>query len=88
MGHIFATTSSQMNNWGWDNPGAFMDEVASFYPPKTISGKAKPHGDSFYLSGCDYPRAKSEESCCQQYKPSDVLAIKPLNWDEIIDDND
>ena len=29
-----------------------------------------------------------EPPSCRQYKPGDFLAIRPLNWDEIIDEDD
>ena len=38
--------------------------------------------------GSDDPKAKIELPSCQQYKPGDFLAIRPLNWDEIIDEDD
>ena len=41
-------------------------------------------------SGSDDLRAKIEPPSCWQYKPGDFLAVRPLNWVEIIneDDND
>jgi len=33
-------------------------------------------------------RAKIELPCSQQYKPGNFLAVRPLNWDEIIDEDD
>jgi len=38
--------------------------------------------------GSDDLRANIEPPSCQQYKPDDFLAVRPLNWDEIIDEND
>jgi hypothetical protein len=32
--------------------------------------------------------AKIEPPSCWQYKPCDFLAVGPLNWDEIIDEDD
>ena len=29
-----------------------------------------------------------ESPSCRQYKPGDLLAVKPLNWDVIIDEDD
>jgi hypothetical protein len=38
--------------------------------------------------GRDVLRAKIEPQSCRQYKSGDFLAIRPLNWDEIIDEDD
>jgi len=43
---------------------------------------------SFSSYGSDDLCSKIEPSSCRQYKPGDFLAIGPLNWDEIIDEDD
>jgi len=44
MGQMFDTTRNQMNNWRWDNPRAFGDEVDRSNPKTTISEKVKRPG--------------------------------------------
>ena len=51
-------------------------------------GKIKRNGEHFSWYGRDDLRAKIEPPCCRQYKPGDFLAVKPLNWDEIFDEDD
>jgi hypothetical protein len=45
-------------------------------------------GEHFSWYGRDDLRAKIEPPCCWQYKPGDFLAVRPLNWDDIIDKDD
>ena len=85
---MFHKIRDQMNNWGWDNPCAFGDQVDRSNPKTTSSGKIKRTGECFSWYGCDDPRAKIELPSCRQYKPGDFLAVRPLNWDEIIEDDD
>ena len=40
------------------------------------------------MYGCNDLRAKINPPSCRQYKPGDFLAVRPLNWDEIIDEDD
>jgi len=55
----------------------------------TARGKVKRTVELCSLYGSDDLRAKIEPPTCRQYKPGDFLAVRPLNWDEIIDeDND
>jgi len=88
MGQMFDKTRDQMNNWRWDNPRAFGDQVDCSNPQTTSAGKVKRTGERFSWYGSDYPRAKIEPPSCRQYKPGDFLAVRPLNLDEIIDDDD
>jgi len=85
---MFDKTRNQMNNWRWDNPRAFGDQVDRCNPQTTNSGKVKRTSEHFTLYGSDDHRAKIEPPSCQQYKPGDILGVRPLNWDEIIDDDD
>jgi hypothetical protein len=50
-------------------------------------GKVKHTGEHFCWYGSDDLRAKIELPSCRQYKPGDFLAVRPLNWDEIIDED-
>jgi len=88
MGQMFDKTPDQMNNWRSDNPRAFGDPVDRCNPQTTSSGKVKRTGECFSWYGSDDLRAKIELPSCRQYKPGDFLAVRPLNWDEIIDDDD
>ena len=88
MRQMFDKTCNQMNNWRWDNPCAFGDQVDRSNPQTTRQGKVKRTGARFSWYGSDDLRAKIESPCFWQYKPGDFLAVRPLNWDEIIDKDD
>jgi len=88
MGQMFQKTRDQMNNWRWDNPRAFGDQVDRSNPQTTSSGKLKHTGEHFSWYGSDDLRAKIEPPSCLQYKPGDFLGVRPLNWDELIDEED
>jgi hypothetical protein len=57
-------------------------------PETTSSGKVKHTGERFSWYGSDDLRAKIEPPSCRQYKPGDFLAVRSLNCDEIIDEDD
>jgi len=88
MGQIFDKTPDQMNNWRCDNPFGFWDQVDSSNPQTTSSGKVKLTSEPFSWYGSDDPSAKIEPPSCRQYKPGDFMAVRRLNWDEILDEND
>jgi hypothetical protein len=88
MGQMFDKTRNQMNNWRWDNPHAFGDQVDRSNPQTPSSGKVKRTGDCFSWYGSDDLRANIEPPSCRQNKPGDFLAVRLLNWDEIIDEDD
>jgi len=88
MGQMFDKTRDQMNNWRWDNPCAVRDQVDGSNPQTTSSGKVKRTGERVSWYRSDDLRAKIEPPSCQQYKPGDFLTVRPLNWDEIIDEDD
>jgi len=88
MGQMFDKTRDQMNDWRWDNPHAFGDQVDCSNPQTTSLGMVIPTGERFSWYGRDDLRAKIEPPSCRQYKPGDFLAVRPLNWDEIIDEDD
>jgi len=88
MGQMFDKTCDQINNSRWDNPRAFGDQVNRSNPQTTSSGSVKCTGEHFSLYGSDDLQAKIEPPSCRQYKPDDFLAVRPLNWDEIIDEDD
>jgi hypothetical protein len=85
---MFDKTHDQMNNWRSDNPRAFGDQVNRSNPQTTSSGKVKRTGERFSWYGSGDLRAKIEPPSCRQYKPGDFLAVRPLNWDGIIDEDD
>jgi hypothetical protein len=88
VGQMFHKTCDQMNNWRWDNPHAFGDQVDHSNPLTTRSGKVKRTGERFPSYGSDDLRAKIELPSCRQSKPGDFLDVRPLNWDEIINEDD
>jgi len=88
MGQMFDKTHDQMNNWRWDNPRAFRDQVDHSNPPTTSSGKVKRTSERFSWFGSNDLRAKIEPPCCRQYKPGEFLSIIPLHWVEMIDEDD
>src|SRR5882757_2348340 len=88
MGQIFHNTHNQMKNWRWYNPCGFGDQVDRSNPQTTSSGKVKHTGERFSWYSSDDLRAMIEPPSCQQYKPGNFLAVRPLNWDEIIDKDD
>jgi len=77
-----------MNNWRWDNPLAFRDQVDRSNPQTASSGKVKRTGECFSWYSSNDLRAKIEPPSCGQYKPGDFLAVGPPNWDELIDKDD
>jgi hypothetical protein len=88
IGQMIDKTHGQMNYWRWDNSHAFGDQV-DYSNPHTISlGKGKCTSERFSWYGCNDPRAMNEPPSCQQYKPGDFLAVRPLNWHEIMDEDD
>jgi len=88
MGQMFDKTRDQMNDWRRDNPFAFGAQVDRSKPQITSSGKVKPTSERFSWYGSDDLRAKIDPPSCRQYKPGDILAVGPLNWDDIIDEDD
>jgi len=88
MGQKFGKTCDQINIWRWDNPRAFGDQVDCSNPQASSSGKVTSTGERFSWYGCDDPTARIEPPSCRQYKPGDFLAVRPLHWDEIIDEDD
>jgi hypothetical protein len=88
MGQMFDKTGDRMNNWCWANPHAFGDQVDCSNPQATSSGNVKRTGESFSWYGSNDLRGKIEPPSSRQYKPGDFLAVRPLNWDEIIDEDD
>jgi hypothetical protein len=77
-----------MNNWGCENPCACGDHVDRSNLQTTNVGKVERTSECFSVYGTDDLRAKIEPSSCWQYKPGDFLEIGPLNWDEIVDEDD
>jgi hypothetical protein len=68
MGQMFDTTSDQTNNWRWDNPHAFGDQVDHSNLQMTSSGKFKQTGVRFSWYGSDDLRAKIEPPSGRQIK--------------------
>jgi len=88
MGQMFDNTRDYMNNWRWNNPHAFEDQVDRSNSQTTSLGKVKRTGEHFSWSGSDDLRAMIEPLCCWLYIPGDFQAVRSLNWDEILDEDD
>jgi hypothetical protein len=88
MGHMFDNTGNQTNNQWWDNLRAFGDQVDCSNPQTTSSWRGKSTRESFTCYSCDDPWVKVEPSRCQLFKAGDFLAVRRLNWDETINDDD
>jgi len=88
MGQMFDKTHNQMNNWRWDNPRAFGDQVDRSNLQTTSLGKVKRTGQHFCRYGSDDVSARIELPSCRQYKPGVFLAVRPRNCDQIIDEYD
>jgi len=84
IGQMFDKTCDQINNWRWDNPRAFGDQVNRSNPQTTSSGNVRDSSERFSSYSSDDLRAKIEPPSCRQYKPGNFLAIWQLNSDEII----
>jgi len=88
MEQMYDKTCNPMNDWRWDNPRTFGNQVDHSNLQTTSSGKVKRTGERFSWYGSDDLRAKIEPPSCRQYKPDNFLDVRPLNWDEIIDVDD
>jgi hypothetical protein len=88
MGQMFDKTCDKMTNWRWDNHHAFRYQVDLSNAQSTSSGMVKRTLERCPWYGSDDLSAKIEPPSCRQYKPGDFLAGRPLNWDEIIDEDD
>jgi hypothetical protein len=88
MGRKFFKTHHRMKYWRWGNPHAFEHQVNRSNQKTSSSGMVKPTGEHFSGYSSDDLRHMIELPTCWQYKPGDILAIRSLNWDEIINDND
>ena len=88
MGQMFDKTCDQMNNWRWDNTHAFGDRVDWSDLQTTSLGMVKRTGEGFAWYSSDDLRAKIEPPSYRRYEPGDFLAVRPLNWDQIIDEDD
>ena len=88
MWQMFDKTRDQMNNRRWDNPRAFENQVDRFNTQTTSLGKVKCTGECFSWYGSNHLRAKIDPPRCRQYEAGDFLAVRPLNWDQILDEDD
>jgi len=77
-----------MNNWRWYNPCAFRDQFDRSNLETTRSGKAICAGERISWYGSDDRRAMIEAPSYWLFKPGDLLAIRRLKRDEIIDEDD
>jgi len=66
MRQMFDKTKDQRNNWRWDNPRAFGDQVDISNPQITSLWKVKCTGECFSQYGSDDPMVKIEPMSCWQ----------------------
>jgi len=85
---MFDKTRDRMNNWWWDNPYACADDIDRCNLQTTRLGMVKHTSERFSWYGRDDHSAKIEPPSCQPYMPRDFLAVRPLNRDEVIDEDD
>jgi hypothetical protein len=88
IGPMFDKTRGQMSSWRWDNPRDFGDQVDRSNPQTIRLGKVERSGERFSWYRSEDLRAKIELPSCWLYKPGYFMAMRPLNWDEIIDQDD
>jgi len=79
MGQMFDNTYYEVNNWRWDNPCAFGDQVDRSNPQTTSLGMVKHTGECFSSYHRDDISAKVEPPSCRQYKPGYLLAVETPN---------
>jgi len=87
MWQMFDKTCNKMINRRWEKPRAFGDQVDRSNPQKTSSGKFMYTGEHSSWYRINDFSTKVEGPCCQQSKPGDILAVGPLDWDEIIEED-
>jgi len=88
MGRMLDKTLERMINWQWDNPRALRYGVEQFNPETPSSGKVKHYHEDFSWYGSDVLRATIEPPSCSHYKPTECVAIRPLNGDGMINEDD
>jgi len=88
MEQMFDKTRAQLNYWRWDNPRAFGNQIDCSKLQTASLGKVKRTGEHFSWYGTNDLWAEIETPSCQQYKPGVFLAVIPLIWDEMIDEDD
>jgi hypothetical protein len=88
MGQMFDQTRAHRNNWRWDNPCAFRDQVNHTNPHTTSAGKVERTGEHLFWDGSDDLRVNSEPASCWEYKPGNFLTVRELTSDELIDEDD
>ena len=81
-------TCDQVINWRWAKPRAFGDELDRSNPQTTNLGNVECTSKRFSRYDSDYLRAMIEPPSCRPFKPGDFLAVRPLNCDEIINEDD
>ena len=62
--------------------------IKSIAPIRRQPARERLNAERFSWYGSDDLRAKIELPSCRQYKPGNFLAIRPMNWDKIIDEDD
>ena len=78
----------QIKNWRWDNTCTSGDQVDHSNLQTTCSGKVNHTCKHFTWYGSDDLSVKIVPPSCRQYKPGDFLAMRPMKWNEMTDDNE
>ena len=66
MGHMIDRTVDQINDWRWDDPSAFGDQVNRSDPQTTSSGKVECTSEHFSWYGTDDLSGRIESPSCRQ----------------------
>jgi hypothetical protein len=88
MGEMFDTNHDQRSHWRWDYPHDFGDQVDCSNPQTASWGKVTATLERVSWYGGDHFGTKRDLPSSWQFKTGDFLAVRPLNWDEIINKAD
>jgi hypothetical protein len=88
MGKMFNISRHELNNWRWDRPSALGDEVIRSNPQKTRLVKLNLAGEHFSSYGSGELMATVEQPACRLCKRGDFFAIRRLNRDQAIANDD
>jgi len=78
MRQMLDIACDQLNNWRWDNPRDFGDQIVRSNPQMTSSGNIERTNERSSWDASHDLSAMIEPPGGQQYKPGDFLAIEPL----------
>jgi hypothetical protein len=76
MVQMFDKTRDQMNNWWWDIPRRFADQVDGSNSQTNSLGKVKRTSERFSWHGSNDLRAKMVPPSCRQYNQATSWALE------------